>query len=95
MLKERHNLVKSDQRGVCSQVDEILENPTSPLAILYKKAEALSRNSLKKTYIESCLLASTDFDKISKLLEIRGDILKGNTYPISKLGRRTHHVRYS
>lgn len=76
MLKERHNLVKSDQKGVCPQVDEILEKPTSSIAILYRKAEALSRNSLKKTYIESCLLASTDLGKISELLEIREDLIK-------------------
>lgn len=71
MLKEKHNLVKNNERGVDERVDYILDNPTSELSILYKKAEVLNRNLLRRSYIEAALLASKDLEAISDLLELR------------------------
>ncbi len=76
MLREKHNILKAGNKGVDSRVDSILDDPSCKLATLYRKAEVLSRNPIKKSYIEACLLATPDTDEISSLLEIRKELLE-------------------
>lgn len=75
MLNDKAKLIRTNKLGVDSRVDEILQNPESPLAVLYRKTELLSKNSLKKSYIESSLLCSDDLEKISKILEVSVETL--------------------
>lgn len=70
----RARLVKSKSSGVDLLVDKILTEG-SPESLLYSQSLKLSRSSLKRSYIESCLLASRDTSRISELLEIPEDLV--------------------
>lgn len=75
MLDARAKLIRANTTGVDSKVDEILSNPESPVAAMYREALALNRNKLKKSYIEASLFCENDLEKISKVLEVRIELL--------------------
>ena len=75
MLTDKSKLIVTKQVGVDARVDEILQNPTSPLALLFSKAEDLNKNKLKKGYIEASLICETDLRKVARVLEISEEIL--------------------
>lgn len=75
MFNEKHRLVFNERKGLDPRVDEILETPDSPLGVLYKKAELLNKNKLKKGYIESSLICSDNLEEIQPILEVPMDIL--------------------
>jgi hypothetical protein len=58
-----------------SIADEVISNPDGESARLYSLASALSSSKIKKNYIEACLLASDDLERISKLLEVNLELL--------------------
>lgn len=73
-VNARELLVKSKTVGADSFVDKVLVEGSTE-ALLYAKAQALRKSNLKRSYIEACLLASQDFDKISEILEIELEVI--------------------
>ena len=73
---KKYKLFKVGELGHDSRVDEVLSNPDGDLATLFKKAEAIHLNKLKKGYVEACFICSSDMEKISGILEIPQDILE-------------------
>lgn len=62
----RHRLVQSGTKGIDPLVDEMIDHPSDS----YKLAVEWSKSDTRRSYLESCLLASSDLDKISALLEV-------------------------
>lgn len=62
-------LVKKKQAGVDPLVDKILTEGSDEAA-LYAKALKLNTSALKRSYVEACLLASQDIERISSLLDM-------------------------
>jgi hypothetical protein len=76
MFNDKAKLVYTNTLGEDVGVDEIINSPDSPLSILFKKAESLNKNKLKKSYIEASLFCEKDLSKIVKILEIDLELLK-------------------
>ncbi len=71
MIDDRELLFKQAEQGVDELVDSLLSDACpEELQETYRSAHRLRKSGLKRTYVESCLLASSDFAKISELLEI-------------------------
>lgn len=70
----RARLVKTKSSGADLLVDKILLEG-SPESSLYSQALKLNKSSLKRSYLESCLLASRDTRRISELLELPEDLI--------------------
>jgi len=75
-LNSRAVLVRKKQEGQDPLVDEVLSQPDGELATRYKKALELFASKSKRRYVEACILASTDFERISSLLEIPIDVIR-------------------
>jgi hypothetical protein len=75
MFNVKARLVFNGKLGEDARVDEILNNPTGPLAVLYKKMEALSKNKLKKGYVESALMCSQNFKEIADIMELSEEFI--------------------
>jgi hypothetical protein len=73
-VNARAILIRKKTLGADPLVDKVLEE-NSAEAILFAKAQRLFTHKLKKSYIESSLLASKELDKIATLLEIPLDII--------------------
>jgi hypothetical protein len=73
-LTQRYDLVKRKSSGSDPLADAVLAGE-QPLADLYEKAKAIYQSPIKKTYVESCLVASPDMEKISAILEIPVEVL--------------------
>jgi hypothetical protein len=71
----RYNLVKNRERGVDPLVDVILAGENKSEVDLYARARIIYLSDIKRSYVESCLLASQDLNKISELLEIPAQVL--------------------
>lgn len=76
MFNAKSKLVNERKLGVDDRVDEIINTPDSPLGMLYKQAEVLNKNKIKKSYVEACLFCERDFEKISKILELNLEIIQ-------------------
>ena len=76
MFNDKAKLVYTNTLGEDIGVDEIINSPDSPLSILFKKAESLNKNKIKKSYIEASLFCEKDLSKIVKILEIDLELLK-------------------
>lgn len=63
-------LIKNATLGSDPLVDIVLSTGDSPEKALYVQALALNKSTLKRRYVESCLLASADLARISSILEI-------------------------
>jgi hypothetical protein len=72
----REILIRKATTGVDQLVDIILSTEDSPQKALYAKAKEINVSNLKRGYVEASLLCSTDFDKISELLEIPIPVLE-------------------
>lgn len=70
----RARLVKQKRSGEDPLVDKILIEG-SPELSFYERALKLNKSSLKRSYLESCLLASQDVNRISNLLGIPVDLV--------------------
>jgi hypothetical protein len=66
----RAHLIRNKTTGHDSLVDAILSEQDTEEKALYVKALAINKSSLKRTYVEACLLASSDFSKIGGILEL-------------------------
>ena len=73
-VNARELLVKSKTLGVDPFVDQVLTEGSVEEA-LYAKVQALRKSSFKRMYIEACLLASQDFERVSGLLEIDANLI--------------------
>lgn len=68
----RYLLVKSKSTGVDPLVDRILSGrpEDADVKALYEKARDIYLSPIKKSYLEACLLASSDLERIYSLIEI-------------------------
>lgn len=78
-MSKRHNyreiLLRKEQQGEDELVDDILQNPTGYNGMLFQKVRPLNENDLKRHYVEACLLASTDFKEIGRILDIDEELI--------------------
>jgi hypothetical protein len=67
----RHILIKQKSTGVDALVDIILSGKPEDKEIkeLYEKAKTIFLSPIKKSYVEACLMASKDLEKIQALIE--------------------------
>lgn len=75
-VNARALLIKNNTLGADPLVDTILSADDSAEKALYAKALELNKSALKRRYIEACLLASSDFQRISDILEIPADVIQ-------------------
>lgn len=73
-VNARELLVRNKTLGVDSLVDLILTDGSREQT-LFQEALQIKSSKLKKTYVEACLLASTDLEEISDILEIDLELL--------------------
>lgn len=69
-IDQRYLLIRSKTSGVDPLVDAILSSEDTPEKAAYAQVSEMRRSEVKKMYIEACLLASNDYDKISTILDI-------------------------
>jgi hypothetical protein len=76
-VHDRYLLIKNKSTGVDPLVDQILSGTEEdkPTFLLYQKARQIHFSKVKQVYVESCLLASKDLEKISEIIEIPVDVL--------------------
>ncbi len=74
-LSARAALVKRKEAGVDPLVDKILTEGSAESAD-YARAIKIYTSAVKRSYVEACLLASTDYDRMSHILGIDKDLLK-------------------
>lgn len=78
-MSKRHNyreiLLRKEQQGEDVLVDDILQNPEGYNALLFQKVKPLNENDLKRHYVEACLLASSDFQEIGRILDIEEEVI--------------------
>lgn len=67
-------LIKNNALGVDPLVDSVLTEG-SPERALYTRALTINKSDLKRRYLESCLLASGDIERISTILELPEDLV--------------------
>lgn len=67
----RHILVKQKSTGIDPLVDRILSasEENKDVRVLYEKAKLIFLSPIKKSYVEACLMASKDLEKIESLIE--------------------------
>lgn len=75
IVNARALLIERKTLGTDPLVDTIITKPESTEAILYASALALNKSNLKRQYIEASLLASSDTEAISAILEIPQPVL--------------------
>lgn len=68
-------LVKQKQTGVDPLVDQILTEGSAE-SVAYARALEINKSALKRSYVESCLLASEDIERIAKLLGMSVDLVQ-------------------
>lgn len=76
-FNEKYQLIKKAEKGKDRLVDSILTNPNGPDFALFMQAKEIFDSKNKKQYVEACLLSSSDFKRISELLEIPEEVVKG------------------
>lgn len=71
-LNEKDYLIRGKKTGIDPLVDRIIADVegTSEEAKFFRKGEELRTSKLRRSYIESCILASNDYVKIGELLEL-------------------------
>lgn len=71
-LNEKDYLIRSKKAGIDPLVDLILADAecSTEEAKFFKKGTELRESKLRRSYIESCILASNDYVKIGELLEL-------------------------
>jgi hypothetical protein len=73
---DRAYFIKRKEKGKDPLVDKILDEPTSPEGQLYERVKEVFDTKIKKRYIESALIASSDYKAIAELLEVPEDIVE-------------------
>lgn len=63
--------------GVDPRADLVLSDPEGSEAKLYAACKTMYLSAIKKGYVEACLIASNDLDKISEILGIPKELLEG------------------
>jgi hypothetical protein len=74
-VNARELLIKAKAPGVDPLVDLILDEKDNAEKALYVRAIVINKSKLKKRYVEACLLASTDYERIADILDIPLDVL--------------------
>lgn len=74
----RYLLIKNKTIGEDPLVDSILSEKEEDKAIkaLYSRARSIYLSDTKRAYVESCLIASKDLNKIHEIIELSVDLLK-------------------
>jgi hypothetical protein len=73
-VNARELLVLNKATGIDPLVDAILTEGSAEQA-LYKRAAEIQRSSVKKSYVEACLLASQNVEKIADILELDPNLI--------------------
>src|SRR6266850_355612 len=73
---QRQLIIRRQELGKDEIVDKILKEPDSPEAKLWPQCIDIFESRIKRGYVEACLLGSTDYAKISELLEVPVDVLE-------------------
>lgn len=69
-------LIKNNTLGADPLVDAILSSEDGAEKALYSQALALNKSLLKRRYVEACLLASNDFERIASILELPVELIR-------------------
>lgn len=69
-VNDRHRLIQAKVLNVDPLVDKILSDEDNVEKQHYEQACAINVSPIQRRYVEACLLASTDVDRIAELLEI-------------------------
>jgi len=71
-------LVRQKTTGVDATVDAILSGKPEDkdTRALFDKARSIYNSPIKKSYVEACLMATTDMDKIGELLSMSRELLE-------------------
>lgn len=79
-MSKRHNyreiLLRKEQAGEDEMVDDILSNPEGENGLLFQRVRPLNENDLKRHYIEACLLASSNYKEIGRILDISEELIE-------------------
>lgn len=75
-LNERDLAVRSGKKGLFTESDYVLDNPESEEANWHKRGVELRDSKLRRSYMEACLVASNDFEKIAEILELPVEFVK-------------------
>ncbi len=79
-MSRRHNyreiLLRKEQQGEDELVDDVLQNPTGVNGLLFAKVRPLNENDLKRHYVEACLLASSNYVEIGRILDIDPELIE-------------------
>ncbi len=76
-VNARALLIQNGTLGADPLVDSILSaQEGSAEKATFNRALDINRSSVKKRYVEACLLASNDFPRISKILEIPEEVIR-------------------
>lgn len=75
-VDERHLLIRNRTSGVDPLVDKILSAPEdSPDRDMYVRCMEIKVSDLKRSYLEACLIASSDFARIAGILELPVELI--------------------
>ncbi len=75
-INVKARMIRNNIRGEDAGVDEILNNPQGELAKKFNRALISWENRLRRSYIESARMASSDLDHIARTIEIPRDQLE-------------------
>ena len=70
----RYILLKNKTTGVDPLVDKILSDQKT--ALLYERARNIYNSKIKKSYVEACLMSTSDLSKIEELIEVPPEVLE-------------------
>ena len=86
----RELLIRSKISGADPLVDIILSDENSLEHSLYVRATSLRKSPVSCSYLEACLIASDDYERISELMELPVEVVymyRDIFYDVSRLGR--------
>lgn len=75
-VHKRYLLIRKGTRGVDPLVDRVLSEEEPSLSAFYREALSIYQSPIKKSYVEACLMASTDLEKINSLIEVPVELLQ-------------------
>lgn len=75
IYNNRSIAIRKQVKGIDELTDKIIDNPTGPEGILFNEAKSMNENATKRKYIESCLIACNDFERIAGLFELKVELI--------------------
>ena len=75
-LNEKDYLIRNKKNGIDPLVDKILSDESCDEAKMYRKGTDLRDSKIRRSYIEACLLASNDYERVGELLELPKEFIE-------------------